>query len=76
MFSRQDGKINLNDNPKEIKRKIKAFYPWPGVWTIIEGKRIKILEVEIVNNSLILKKVQPEGKKSMDWKSFKYGIKI
>ncbi len=76
MFSRQDGKINLNDNPKEIEKKIRAFYPWPGVWTIIEGKRIKILEVKIVNNSLILKKVQPEGKKSMDWKSFKYGIKI
>jgi len=49
---------------KEIDRKIRAFNPEPGTWTLDnEQKRIKLLESEIKNDKLELKKIQKEGKK-------------
>ena len=47
----------------EIDRKIRALTPEPGVWTIKNGKRMKLLEAEIRDGKLILKKMQNEGEK-------------
>jgi len=47
----------------EIDRKIRAFQTEPGAWTIIKEKRTKLLEAEIVDGKLKLKKIQIEGKK-------------
>ena len=52
----------------EIDRKISAFNPEPGAWTLqqAQGKqiRMKILEAEITpDNKLRLKRIQTEGKK-------------
>jgi methionyl-tRNA formyltransferase len=49
---------------KEIERKIRALNPEPGVWTIRNGKRVKLLEAEIRDGKLVLKKIQVEGKKT------------
>ncbi len=76
MLSRQDGEINLKKNARKNERKVRAFYPWPGTWTIIGKKRIKILKVKIIKDSLVLEIVQPEGKKSMTWEEFKRGHKL
>lgn len=60
-----------------ISRKIRALNPEPGVWTRAEAfanhheyglridtnKRVKLLEAEIINGKLVLKKIQVEGKK-------------
>lgn len=46
-----------------IERKIRAFDPEPGVWTIRNGKRTKLLGATLENGKLILKKIQIEGKK-------------
>ncbi len=46
-----------------IERKIRALNPEPGVWTIQNGKRTKILEAEITDGKLNLKKIQVEGRK-------------
>lgn len=58
----------------------RAFYPWPGIWTktIIQGteKRIKITDIELVNDKLILKKVQLEGKNEVDIKTFQTAYNI
>jgi len=52
-----------------IERKIRALNPEPGAWTYTRdkkqetrNKRVKILEVEIIDKKLRLKKVQTEGK--------------
>ncbi len=53
-------------NPEEaekITRKIRALNPEPGVWTMQDGKRVKLLDAEIQDNKLKLKKIQIEGKK-------------
>lgn len=51
-LTRESGKIDLNyelgiKNYESIARKVRAYYPWPGVWTTLRIKnndlRIKIL---------------------------------
>ena len=37
-----ESKINWNENAEEILAKIRAFYPIPGTWFVLNGKRIKI----------------------------------
>ncbi len=48
-----------------IDRKIRALNPEPGVFTLSQSKggpkRVKLLEAEIQNGKLILKKIQEEG---------------
>ena len=51
------------EEAKSIERKIRALNPEPGVWTHQKGKRVKLLEAEIREGKLILKKIQVEGQK-------------
>ncbi len=67
-FTTADAEVDIvKDKPLIIYRKIQAFTPEPGVWTMnfkgYEGKRVKLLEAEHRNNELIVKKIQVEGKK-------------
>jgi methionyl-tRNA formyltransferase len=67
-FKTEDGYVDLTkDDPVMIERKVRALNPEPGVWTLrqVQGKllRMKILEAEIKDENLILKKIQFEGKK-------------
>ncbi len=47
----------------EIEKKIRALNPEPGIWTLRDGKRIKLLEAEIIDGKLKITKLQVEGKK-------------
>ena len=68
---KDDGKVDLGkDDPNEIERKLRAFYPWPGVWTLVNGKRLKILKAHLENGKLIPDEVQLEGKNPVSWKQF------
>ena len=70
-FSSEDAFVDHGDLEKAereggetavlIDRKIRALNPEPGVWTIEDGKRIKLLEGEIRDGTLRLKKIQREG---------------
>ncbi len=60
-LTRQSGFINYNNPPKNLKTIIKAYFPWPGVWTKINEKRIKLLPNE---------KIQVEGKSKVNYKDF------
>jgi methionyl-tRNA formyltransferase len=63
-FTTQDGFVDLkNDNPLLVARKIKALNPEPGVYTEINKKRIKLLEVSNKNGDIVITKIQPAGKK-------------
>jgi len=54
---------NDTENARAILRKINALNPEPGAWTIIGGKRTKLLEAKIEHGSLKLISVQEEGQK-------------
>ena len=58
---------------KEIERKIRAFYPWPKVWTKIDSKRVIIFKAHLEKEKLVLDTVQPEGKKSMEYQEYLKG---
>jgi len=65
----------LLDTPAMIiDRLFRALSPWPGTWTMIninsEEKRLKITDVILEHEKLIIKKVQLEGKKEVDWETF------
>jgi len=78
IVSKQDGFVNLEkDNPQVIEAKLRAYFPWPGVWTLLrqdssgQAKRLKILKCHLENNELVLDEVQLEGKNPVSWKQFK-----
>ena len=50
----------------EIDRKIRALNPEPGTWTILNGKRTKLLEAKVIDEKLKITKIQVEGKKSQN----------
>jgi methionyl-tRNA formyltransferase len=43
ILSRDDGKIDWSKSASEIYNQYRALTPWPGVWTMWEGKRLKLL---------------------------------
>ncbi|RJR29768.1 methionyl-tRNA formyltransferase [Candidatus Microgenomates bacterium] len=49
-----------------LDRLFRAFHPWPGLWTKIrinnQEKRMKLLDVKLKENKLIINSVQLEGK--------------
>jgi len=67
MITKEDGQIDFDNPPTQEKldRMIRAYYPWPTVWTKmnIKGKETRI-------KFLPDKKLQVEGKKLMNLKDF------
>ena len=62
-FTTEDGYVDLGkDDPETIARKIRALNPEPGVWTIQNGKRLKLLEVKKIDGTWTITKTQLEGK--------------
>ena len=71
LIKREDGEVNLkNDPPEEIINKLRAFTPWPGIFTYYNDKRLKILKAHLSNGQLILNQVQLEGKKPISYQEF------
>ncbi|PIT91933.1 methionyl-tRNA formyltransferase [Candidatus Jorgensenbacteria bacterium CG10_big_fil_rev_8_21_14_0_10_54_38] len=63
-FATTDGFVDLEkDDPRRVMRKVLALNPEPGVYTMKDGKRMKILDAEIRDGALRLRTVQYEGKK-------------
>lgn len=68
-ITKEDGYIDLSNrdkiNPSEIDRKIRAYYPWPSVWT-----KIFLRDKEVVIKFLPKNKLQVEGKNPVSMKDF------
>ncbi|MCG8565320.1 MAG: methionyl-tRNA formyltransferase [Desulfobacterales bacterium] len=46
MLKKQDGRINWDKTPDEVRAHINAMTPWPGAFTQLDGKRFKIFQVK------------------------------
>jgi methionyl-tRNA formyltransferase len=66
-FTKQDGYFDSNHppTPEELDRMIRAYYPWPTVWT-----RLKMNDKEKIVKFLPEHKLQVEGKNPMSLKDF------
>lgn len=63
MLTKDDGFVKYEDLEKvETYNKYRAMTPWPGLWTIKEGKRMLIRKCHLENEKLVLDIVQFEGK--------------
>lgn len=66
MIKKEDGYFEIDSppSPKILDRMIRAYYPWPGTWTLWEGKIVKFFPDNIV---------QMEGKNKVSMKEFLNG---
>jgi methionyl-tRNA formyltransferase len=77
------GLIHLDDDIDIVRRKFRALTPWPSLYFFIEHSgrdiRVKINEVDCLTEKEshtakdYIVSVTPEGKKQMDWESFRRG---
>lgn len=44
LISKEDGKIDWHLSATQLWRRVRAFQPWPGCYTIWQGKLMKIIE--------------------------------
>ena len=51
MLKRADGEIDWNTSAVQIERKIRAMDPWPGTYTRLDGKTLKIWKAEVYGDS-------------------------
>ena len=69
MLEREDGKIDWSQTTQKIYNHYRALTPWPGTWTMLNGKRLKLLEIKPSTNHLY------PGKLSLDKKGIFIGTK-
>lgn len=71
ILTKEDGLFDPENppTPEKLKNMIRAFYPWPGVWTTLKIRGTRELRVKLLPG----KKVQIEGKKPVPLEEFKRG---
>jgi len=53
LLTKDDGKINFSSqSAQEIYNLYRGLTPWPGIWTIAQNKRFKLLEIEPVQKNI------------------------
>ncbi len=88
-LTRESGYFDIDNppDPKTLDKMIRAYYPWPGVWTKWVGKIVKFLpsprHPELVSGSKQIDSdfrqndekflIQMEGKKAVSYKDFLNG---
>jgi methionyl-tRNA formyltransferase len=77
-IKKEDGLLHLNGSAIQNYNKYRAFYAWPGTYFFVNknGKetRVKIKKARYENNSFIIERVVPEGKKEIDYSIFLQSI--
>jgi len=66
-IKKEDGEINPEGDGFLNYNKYRAYEGWPGLFFFKSGKRIKITKARYENNSFIIERVVPEGKKEIDY---------
>lgn len=45
-LTREDARVDWSRPAAEIERRLRAFTPWPGLYGILGGERVKLIELE------------------------------
>ena len=67
-IEKEDGRINFEKSAVEINNMLRAYTPWPGIFFEIDGKKIKIIEMEIDSEATL-----KSGEFKIDGKQLKIG---
>lgn len=77
-IEKENGLLDLQDNPETNLRKIRAYHIWPGAHFFARraGKKIRVIvkRASIADDQLVLERVVPEGKKEMSYADFQRGF--
>jgi len=68
-IKKEDGLIDLNDDPIKNYNKFRAYYNWPRIFFFQNGKRIIITKAKLENDEFIIEKIIPENGKEIDYKN-------
>lgn len=52
LLDRDDGQIDWERSAAEIERHVRAMSPWPGAWTTLDDKPLKIHRVRVLNATI------------------------
>ncbi|MDP3982683.1 MAG: methionyl-tRNA formyltransferase [bacterium] len=76
-MTREDGYVEYSEFKRsmegdkliaiKIERMLRAFNPWPGVYTLVSGKRLKILSGNMEGVKFVPENVQWEGRDAQKW---------
>jgi methionyl-tRNA formyltransferase len=73
MIEKEDGLIDLNDDPYKNYLKIQAYHGWPSAFFYLNKNgnkiRVKITQARFENGKLIIDKVIPEGRTETTYES-------
>ena len=73
-IKKEDGEIDLDDNETINYNKFRAYNKWPRTYFFTEKNgqktRVIITEAKIENNTFVIEKVIPEGKKEIPYSEF------
>jgi methionyl-tRNA formyltransferase len=75
-IKKEDGKLDLSEDPHVNERKVRAFQGWPGTWIEIDGKRLIIHKAHVADDQLVFDEVQPENGKRMTLTAYCAGLRI
>ncbi|MEI8269875.1 MAG: methionyl-tRNA formyltransferase [bacterium] len=67
-IKKEDGQIDLNDDPIKNYNKFRAYATWPRTFFFKENKRIIITDAKLENGEFKILKIIPEGGKEMEYK--------
>ena len=51
ILSKEDGQINWNNSAESIFNRYRAFYPWPGIFTFWNERRLKISGIDLTTEN-------------------------
>ena len=69
-IKKEDGLIDLNNDPIKNYNKFRAYASWPRTFFFQNNKRIIITDAVLENGLFIIKNVLPEGKKEIKYEDF------
>ena len=76
-ISKDDGLLDLTDDPVMNYKKIRAYDGWPGTYFFTKKHdkdiRVKVTDARLENGKLVITRVIPEGKNEITYDDFLRG---
>jgi methionyl-tRNA formyltransferase len=60
-LKKEDGRINYSSAAEDIRNMVRGMYPWPCAYCYLNGKRIKITRVSVLEGSGIAGRIEKAG---------------
>lgn len=51
MMQKEDGRIDWSEGAKRVHDQVRGFVPWPGAFTELDGKRVKVHRTRVVRSA-------------------------